>query len=188
MIELFPNPQLRLRAAPPIITGIVAIFIFVAKLPRASAMLAILATIGLLALCEGLYLLLVSRSPAVVLDGDGISVRSRIPFGRTRRISWRELRGGQTVRRQFIRARHDRATVPDLERVRRRRPSRVVHRPVRDGSAPPGDPPGTEPGRAHATSGRLTRPGGRGKMKMMIERRFNFIRTACTSLVGVSGT
>jgi hypothetical protein len=102
MIELFPNPQLRLRAAPPIITGFVAIFIFVAKLPLASAMLAILATIGLFALCEGLYLLLVSRSPAVVLDGDGISVRSRIPFGRTRRISWRELRGGQTVRRQFI--------------------------------------------------------------------------------------
>jgi len=25
-------------------------------------------------------------------------------------------------------------------------------------------------------------------MKMMIERQFNFIRTACTSLVGVSGT
>ena len=102
MIELFPNPQLRLRAAPPIITGVVAIFIFVAKLPRASTLLAVLATIGLFALFEGLYLLLVSRSPAVVLDGDGISVRSRIPFGRTRRIAWRELRGGQTVRRQFI--------------------------------------------------------------------------------------
>jgi hypothetical protein len=102
MIELFPDPQLRLRAAPPIITGVVAIFIFVAKLPRANAMLAVLATIGLFALCEGLYLLLISRSPAVVLDGDGISVRSRIPLGRTRRISWRELRGGQTVRRQFI--------------------------------------------------------------------------------------
>jgi hypothetical protein len=26
MIELFPDPQLRLRAAPPIITGVVAIF------------------------------------------------------------------------------------------------------------------------------------------------------------------
>jgi len=25
-------------------------------------------------------------------------------------------------------------------------------------------------------------------MKMMIERQFNVIRTACTSLVGVSGT
>jgi len=25
-------------------------------------------------------------------------------------------------------------------------------------------------------------------MKTMIERQFNFIRTACTSLVGVSGT
>jgi len=25
-------------------------------------------------------------------------------------------------------------------------------------------------------------------MKMMIERQFNFMRTACTSLVGVSGT
>jgi len=25
-------------------------------------------------------------------------------------------------------------------------------------------------------------------MKMMIERQFNFIRTTCTSLVGVSGT
>ena len=102
MIELFPNPQLRLRAAPPIITGVVAIFIFAVKLPQANAALVVLATIGLFALFEGLYLLLVSRSPTVILDGEGISVRSRIPIGRTRRIAWPELRGGQTVRRQFI--------------------------------------------------------------------------------------
>jgi hypothetical protein len=102
MIEIFPNPQLRLRAAPPIITGFVAIFIFVVKLPQANAFLAVLAAIGLFALFEGLYLMLLSRSPAVVLDGEGISVRSRIPFGRTRRIAWPELRGGQIVRRQFI--------------------------------------------------------------------------------------
>jgi hypothetical protein len=102
MIEIFPNPQLRLRAAPPIITGFVAIFIFVVKLPQANAFLAVLAAIGLFALFEGLYLMLLSRSPVVVLDGEGISVRSRIPFGRTRRIAWPELRGGQIVRRQFI--------------------------------------------------------------------------------------
>jgi hypothetical protein len=102
MIELFPNPQLRLRAAPPSITGGVAVLIFVVKLPQADAFLALLATLGLVAALEGLYLLAVSGRPAVVLDGDGISVRSRVPFGRTRRIAWRELRGGQTVRRQFI--------------------------------------------------------------------------------------
>ena len=102
MIELFPNPQLRLRAAPPIITGVVAVLIFVVKLPQADAFLALLATLGLVAAVEGLYLLAVSGRPAVVLDGDGISVRSRVPFGRTRRIAWRELRGGQSVRRQFI--------------------------------------------------------------------------------------
>ena len=102
MIELFPNPHLRLRAAPPIIAGAVAIFIFVAKLPQTNTMLTVLAIIGVVAMSEGLYLLLVSRSPAVVLDGDGISVRSRIPFGRTRRIAWQELRGGQSVRRQSI--------------------------------------------------------------------------------------
>lgn len=102
MIELFPDPQLRLRAAPPIITGAVAIFIYVVKLPQANVFLAVLAGIGLFAVFEGLYLMLVSRSPAVILDGDGISVRSRVPFGRTRRIAWPELRGGQMVRRQFI--------------------------------------------------------------------------------------
>ena len=102
MIELFPNPQLRLRAAPPIITGVVAVLIFVVKLPQADAFLAVLSTIGLIAAVEGLYLLLVSRRPTVVLDGDGISVRSRVPFGRTRSIEWQELRGGQSVKRQFI--------------------------------------------------------------------------------------
>ena len=102
MIELFPDPQLRLRAAPPIITGVVAVLIFVVKLPQADAFLAFLATLGLVAAFEGLYLLVVTGRPAVVLDGDGISVRSRVPFCRTRRIAWRELRGGQSVRRQFI--------------------------------------------------------------------------------------
>jgi hypothetical protein len=51
MIELFPNPQLRLRAAPPIITGVVAVLIFVVKLPQADAFLAVLATVGLIACC-----------------------------------------------------------------------------------------------------------------------------------------
>jgi hypothetical protein len=114
MIELFPNPQLRLRAAPPIITGAVAILVFVVKMPQASVFLACLAALGLIGLLEGLYLLLVSRSPTVVMDAQGIAVRSRIAFGRTRRISWPELRGGQTVRRQFI----ELATV-------RRRPFRI---------------------------------------------------------------
>ena len=41
MIELFPDPQLRLRAAPPIITGVVAVLIFVVKLPQADAFLAL---------------------------------------------------------------------------------------------------------------------------------------------------
>jgi hypothetical protein len=78
------------------------VLIFVVKLPQADAFLALLATLGVVAAVEGLYLLLVASRPAVVLDGDGISVRSRVPFGRTRRIEWRELRGGQSVRRQFI--------------------------------------------------------------------------------------
>jgi hypothetical protein len=103
MIELFPNRQLRLRAAPPIIMGAVAVLLFVVKLPSArNTLLAALATLGLIALVEGLYLLFVSRSPTVILDGEGISVRSRIPFARNRWIAWSELRGGQTVRRQFI--------------------------------------------------------------------------------------
>jgi hypothetical protein len=103
MIELFPNPQLRLRAAPPIIAGAVAILLFVVKLPQArNALFVALATIGAVALVEGLYLLFVSRSPTVILDGNGISVRSRLPFAPTRRIVWSELRGGQSVRRQFI--------------------------------------------------------------------------------------
>ena len=68
MIEIFPNPQLRLRAAPPIITGIVAVIIFVVKLPQADAFLALLATLGLIAALEGLYLLAVSGRPAVRTD------------------------------------------------------------------------------------------------------------------------
>lgn len=40
MIELFPDPQVRLRAAPPIVTGVVAVLIFVVKLPQADAFLA----------------------------------------------------------------------------------------------------------------------------------------------------
>lgn len=68
MIELFPDPQLRLRAAPPIITGVVAVLIFVVKLPQADAFLALLATLGLVAAFEGLYLLVVTGRPVVVLD------------------------------------------------------------------------------------------------------------------------
>ena len=151
MIELFPNPQLRLRAAPPIITGIVAVLIFVVKLPQADAFLAVLATLGLIAALEGLYLLFVSGRPSVVLDGDGISVRSRVPFGPTRRIAWRELRGGQSVRRQFIELDDHEAPVPDLERVRCRRTHGPLRRAVRDGSAPSGHPPRHKPAASSAS-------------------------------------
>ncbi len=102
MIELFPSPQLRLRAVPPILAGVVAIAVFLIRVPSASPFLSSLAALGLVGVLEGTYLLILSRRPTVVLDTDGISVWSRLPFGRVRRVRWGELLGGQAVRGQTI--------------------------------------------------------------------------------------
>lgn len=102
MIEIFPSPQLRLSALSPLITGALALVVFAIKVPAVSVFLIFLAALGLVGLLEGFYLLTLVRRPSIIMDGEGLSVRSQMFLRPARRLPWDAVAGTQRVRGHFI--------------------------------------------------------------------------------------